>query len=76
MASRTGVPTVIKLTRRICYYVGRYGVAGLETATTPEFATALFALVAACTAWAALDDQPGQVDKTAPFGSEDEAPGA
>ena len=74
--ARTGVPTVIALTRRICYYVGRYGVSGLATATTPEFATALFALVAACTAWAALDDHPAEIDRTAPFGVEDEAPGA
>lgn len=74
MAGRTGVPSIIHLTRRICYYVGRYGAAGLATATTPEFATALFALVEACNVWVQLDDQPAQVDRTAPYGSEDIEP--
>jgi hypothetical protein len=70
----TGVPSIIKLTRRICYYVGRYGAGGLATATTPEFATALFALVEACNAFTSLDDYPAEIDRTVGYGPEDLPP--
>lgn len=72
--ARTGVPTIIKLVRQICYYVGRYGAAGLAAATTPEFATATMALVAACNAFTALDDNPAEIDRTSPYGPEDLPP--
>lgn len=72
--SRTGTPTVIKLARVICRVVTRYGVSDLAAKTTPEFKTAVNALVAACMAFEALDDQPAEIDATAPLGPEDVAP--
>jgi hypothetical protein len=72
--ARTGVPSIIALVRKICYLVGRYGAAGLSTATTPEFATATMALVAACNAFTALDDTPAQIDRNPPYGPEDTGP--
>jgi hypothetical protein len=72
--ARTGIPTVIKLSRTICKMVGVYGVPGLSTATTPEFAAAVLALVAACNAFTALDDYPAEIDRTTPYGPEDLPP--
>jgi len=72
--TKTGVPTIIKLVRKICRIVGTYGATGLASSTTPEYATAVFALVTACHAFEALDDFPGQIDATAPFGPEDQVP--
>jgi hypothetical protein len=54
--------------------VGVYGAPGLSAATTPEFAAATLALVAACNAFTALDDNPAQVDRTTPYGPEDLPP--
>lgn len=65
--SRTGVPTIVKLVRHICRLVTRYGAADLAARTTPEFATAVAALMAACEAFTALDDYPMQIDASAPF---------
>lgn len=65
--SRTGSSTVIRLTRKICSVVGRLGVGDLSTRATPEFAAAVLALVAACQAFEALDDFPGQIDHSAPI---------
>lgn len=68
-----GVSSLIQATRWICRIVGRFGVHAMSTATTPEFAAALTALVAACHAWEALDpDYPGQIDHSG-GGSEDSA---
>lgn len=72
--ARTGVPSIIDLARRICYFVGRYGAGNMAAATTPEFAAAVLALVAACNAFTALDDQPAEIDRTAPYGPEDLPP--
>lgn len=72
--ARTGVPTVIALSRKICKMVGVYGVPGLSASTTPEFAAAVLALVAACNAFTALDDYPAEVDRTTPYGPEDLPP--
>jgi len=72
--SRTGVPTIIKAARRICRMVGVWGAGNLESSTTPAFAAAVAALVLACQAFEALDDFPAQIDRTAPFGPEDEQP--
>ena len=44
-----------------------YGAGDLQTRATPEFKTAVLALVAACSAFEALDDFPGQVDATPPL---------
>jgi hypothetical protein len=63
----TGSSTVIKLVRKICKLVAVYGVNDLQTRATPEFKTAVLALVAACSAFEALDDFPGQVDATPPL---------
>lgn len=73
--TRTGTPSILRLARAICRIVGALGAGDLELKTTPEFAAAVFALVAACNALWALDDFPGQIDRTAPFGHED-IPGA
>lgn len=64
---RTGSSTVIRLARRICSVVGRMGAGDLATRATPEFAAAVMALVAACQAFEALDDFPGQIDHTSPI---------
>lgn len=65
--SRTGSATIIKLSRWICRLVAIYGAGDLATKATPEFRTAVLTLVAACQAFEALDDFPGQIDSTAPF---------
>lgn len=75
MSSRTGSSTVIRLTRKICRVVGVYRAADLPLRTTVQFAVAVNALIAACQAWEALDDQPGEIDAVAPLGSEDFAVG-
>jgi hypothetical protein len=52
-----------------------YRAADLPLRTTVQFAVAVNALIAACQAWEALDDQPGEIDAVAPLGSEDFAVG-
>lgn len=69
--ARTGTPSIIALVRKICYLVGRYGAANLSASTTPEFAAAVLALVAACNAFTALDETPAQIDRNPPYGPED-----
>jgi len=75
-ASRTGTPSIIRLARKICHLKALWGAVDLASRTTPEFAAAVSALVAACEAFEALDDSPGQIDNTAPFfeGDPDGAP--
>jgi len=74
MASRTGTSSIISLSRHICRLVGIYGASDLAARTSTEFQAAVVALVAACTAFEALDDFPAQVDRTAPAGPEDSLP--
>lgn len=69
--SRTGTPTVIKLVRRICRIVNTLGVADLTAKTSTGYAAAVTALVAACTAFEALDDYPAEIDTSSPYGHED-----
>lgn len=69
--SRTGVPTIITLSRKICRVAVKLGASGLAEKTTPEFKLAIDALIVACTAFALLDDQPAQIDNTGPAGPED-----
>lgn len=69
--ARDGSPSIIALTRKICYLVGRYGAATLQSKTTPAFASAVIALVAACNAFTALDETPAQIDRNPPYGPED-----
>lgn len=69
--ARTGSSTVIKLTRKICRIVGKYRAADLPVRTSTDFAAAVNVLIAACNAWEALDDQPGEIDAVAPLGQED-----
>jgi hypothetical protein len=72
MARRTGKSTIIYLMRRICRLVGLYGVSAVVTYTgSPAIGSALQALQAACHAWEAQDDNPGEIDDTAPVGPED-----
>lgn len=72
--TKTGTPSIIKLSRKICRLKGTYGAANLAAATTPEFAAAVTALVIACTAFEALDDYPAEIDSSAPYGPEDLVP--
>ena len=67
--TKTGTPSIIRLSRKICKIVAVYGAGNLATVATPEFAEAVAALVIACQAFEALDDQPGQVDSTLPIRS-------
>lgn len=69
--SRTGTPSIIKLARHICRLFYALGAGDLAAKTTPEFATAVAALAAACIAFEALDDFPGQIDNTGPTFSGD-----
>jgi len=69
--SRTGTPLIIALVRKICRLVSVYGASDLSAKTTPEFRSAVMALMAACAAFEALDDQPAQVDNTGARGPED-----
>lgn len=72
--SRTGTPTIIAIVRKICRVTTRYGASDLAAKTTPEFQAAVTALVAACMAFEALDDQPAEIDATLPSGPEDISP--
>ena len=69
--ARTGTSSIIALSRKICKMVAVYGAGDLESRTTPGMKVAVLALVAACTAFEALDDYPGEIDRTAPFSEED-----
>jgi hypothetical protein len=69
--SRTGTPSIIKLSRKICKLKANFGASNLEDATTPEFAAAVDALAIACAAFEALDNFPAQIDRVAPAGPED-----
>ena len=73
--SRTGTPKIIQSTRVICRMVHTYGATDLSTKTTPAFAAAVAALVAACAAFEALDDYPGQIDNTGPIRPGEDGPG-
>lgn len=64
--ARTGTPSVIKYARKICRIVSRFGASDLGDRTTPAFQLAVTALVAACLAFEALDDYPGEIDATGP----------
>jgi len=63
--SVNGVSSILAGTRLICRIVGRFGTAALAVETTPELAVAVQALVLACHAFEALDDEPGEIDHTA-----------
>lgn len=69
--ARTGSSSIIALVRKICKLVAVFGATDLSARTTPEFAAAVLALVAACNAFTALDDQPAQIDRNPPYGPED-----
>jgi hypothetical protein len=72
--SKTGTPTIIKLSRKICKMVAVYGAGNLASVTTPEYAAAVGALVIACQAFEALDDFPGQIDSSGPIRSGEDIP--
>ena len=72
--SRTGTSTIYHLARKICKMVALYGATDLSSRLSAEFATAVAALVAACQAFEALDNQPFQTDRIAPDGPEDALP--
>jgi len=74
--SKTGTPTIIKLARGICRMVAIWGAGDLATKTTAEFRTAVLALVAACQAFEALDDFPGQIDSTGTIRAGEDIPPA
>jgi hypothetical protein len=72
--SKTGTSTIYHLARKICKMVQVYGAADLASRTSDAFAAAVVALVAACTAFEALDNFPFQIDRVAPDGPEDPGP--
>jgi hypothetical protein len=74
--SKTGSPTIIRLARHICRVVSRYGAGNLALVATPEFATAVTALVVACEAFKLIDDFPGEIDSSGPEEDIDIPPGA
>lgn len=69
--TRTGTPTIIRLVRKICRIHATWGASNLASRTTPEFAAAVTALMAACAAFEALDNFPAEIDRVAPDGPED-----
>jgi hypothetical protein len=69
--ARTGSSSIIALTRKVCKLVAVYGASDLQSRTTPAFAAAVNALVAACTAFELLDDVPAEIDRNPPYGPED-----
>lgn len=69
--TKTGASSIIRLVRKICSLVGRFGAADLAAKTSAEYAAAVFTLVTVCAAFEAADDYPGQIDATAPFGPGD-----
>lgn len=73
---RTGSTTIIRLSRHICRLVRRFGAGDLALMATPELATAVTALVVACTAFDLIDDFPGEIDRSFPQEDIDETPGA
>lgn len=60
-----GTQAIIDSTRRICRLVARFGTSKLALQTSPEFAAAVAALVAACEVFEALDDYGAVTDRTA-----------
>lgn len=73
--SKTGVPSIYKLAKKICRLVGTYGAGDMITRTSPEFSDAILALVVACQALELLDDQLMEIDSTVPIRpGEDVAP--
>lgn len=73
--SRTGTPSIIKYSRKICRLVNNYGASNLEASTSAGFAAAVSALVLACALFEAADNFPAQIDRIEPDGPEDPGPG-
>lgn len=71
---RTGTSTILELSRKICRMVAIYGASDLATVGTPAIAAAVTALVSACAAFEALDDQPGEIDNVAPLRAGEDGP--
>lgn len=69
--SRTGTPSIIRLSRKICKLQATWGASNLAAQTSPEFAAAVTLLAAACAAFEAADNYPAQIDNVAPHGPED-----
>lgn len=72
--SRTGTPSIIRYTRKICRLVANYGASDLTARTNAGFATAIGALIAACAVFEAADNFPAEIDNIAPDGPEDLLP--
>lgn len=72
--SRTGTPSVIRYSRKICRLVNTWGASDLTARTSSEFALAVAALMVACAAFEAADNFPAQIDNIAPDGPEDLLP--
>lgn len=69
-----GVSTIYDAAKIICRMVGKYGTAYIPSRTSPEFETAVIALVAACHALEVIDDYVMQIDRTGGTGPEDPPP--
>jgi hypothetical protein len=60
----TGNQTVLVACRLIVRMVDRFGAGGLTSFFGPELSSAVAALVLAVKAFEALDDYPGEIDRT------------
>lgn len=65
--TRTGTSTIIRNTRKISRVYHRFGAGDLSVIANPAVYAAVVALVTAFDLWAAADDHPGEIDRTAPF---------
>lgn len=77
MAKRDGSSSILTGARLVCRMVQRFGTTGFQARyEDATFTAAVAALAAACMAFDALDDYPGQVDYTDPQGPEDHPSGS
>ena len=69
--SRTGTPTIWKLTTKIVRLKQKFGASDMTEALGSEFTACIDALIACAIAVMATDDYVLQIDNTAPAGPED-----
>ena len=74
--AKTGTATIVKLARKICKMRAIYGAADLASKTSSDFAAAVGVLITACQLLESLDDQPFEIDNTAPIRAGEDGPPA
>ena len=73
-ASRTGTPSIYRLSNKMKQVYLQYGAADMETKLGSTFKACVIALVNCVIAYNAADDVPFQIDTTTPLGPEDLGP--